>query len=351
MRARGVRVRSTVSKYFAVVVAAAVLLALFGGWMTYTTHVDPEIETEQVVQGSWESTGSYDHSATVRETNRVFPTGTTLEDRSTYYTNLMPILNGTFQYQFGANSGELDVDAASRLVIQSVDEDGEVYWRVDEQLGNDSETLAAGDSLAISYSVNVTDVMAEIDAIEEDLGASPGETEVLIRTDVTAEGSAAGGPAEHAATYDLGLEPGSDTYTVTAEDQSESHQQSESVTRPVEYGILRSALGPLLLVLGLLGVGGLAIARYRAFFEVSETEWTGLELAAEREEFDDWISRGTASPEATDRATVDIDSLEDLVDVAVDTDSRVLEDTDADCYYVLTEGFCYRYDPPVSLPP
>lgn len=351
MREWGVRARSIASEYFVLAVAVAVLLALLGGWVTYSTHVDPEMETEQVVQGSWESGGSYDHSATVTENNRVFPTGATLEDRSTYYTNLMPILNGTFRYRFTANRGELDVDATTRLVIQSVAEDGEVHWRVEESLGNDSTTLAAGDALTVSFSVNVTNVMSDIDAIEEDLGSSPGEIEVLVRTHVTMEGSAAGGPVDQDATYELGLEPGSDTYTVTAEDKTDSHRRVEPVTRPVEYGGLRSALGPILLVLGLIGLVSLVVAHHQDFFEVSEREWTTHELAEAREEFDDWISRGTASPAATDRATVDVDSLEDLVDVAVDTNSRVLEDIEADCYYVLTEGFCYRYEPPVGLPP
>lgn len=346
----GLRVRTFASDYFNYLLVAALLVAAIGGVLVYTTHVDPGVERQQDVTGTWESTGSYDHSATVRESNPVFPVGSTLEGRSTYYTRLSPELDGTFRYRFDADVGELDVDVTSRLIVRSVGEDGEVLWRLTERLGNDSVTLSPGDPATVRFTVNVSEVATTIEEVESDLGTSPGETEVFVRTDVSAAGTAAGGNAEHEATYDLAISPDGDTYGVTSENGVDEHRHVETVTRQMTYGPLRSLLGPVLVLAGLSAIAVLAVARFRSYLPVSETERTAARHSEERREFDDWISRGRVPPEVLERPAVEISSLEDLVDVAVDTEGRVIEDPDANCYYVLTEAESYRYEPPDDVP-
>lgn len=346
----GLRARILASEYLVLLVVAGVLVAAAGGWLVYTTHVEPGVEQQQEVQGTWETTGGYDHAATVTESTRVFPVGATLEDRSTYYTRVTPELDGTFEYRFDAADGELDVEATSQLVIRSVDESGEVLWSVEEPLDNDSATLSPGETAAVPFTLNVSEVAGDVDEIESELGASPGETRVFVRTDVSAAGTAAGDSAQHAATYELDVTPGGATYQVSGGDETEQHQHVEAVTRETTYGPLRSALGPVLVLVGLTGLAGLGVARLRGYLSVSDAERTAAAFGAEREEFDDWISRGTVAPEATEGPVVEMASLEDLVDVAVDTDGRVVEDVDAGRYYVLTGASCYRYDPPGVIP-
>lgn len=345
----GLRTRIFASDYFTFLVLAAVVVAAAGGWLVYTTHVDPGVERQEEVQGSWETTASYEHGATVVEENRVFPVGSRMENRSTYYTRLAPELDSTFAYRFDADAGELDVDVSSRLVVRSVGEDDEVLWRVTEPLDNGSATLTPGDTITVTFSVNVSELQATIDDIESDLGASPGETQVFVRTSVDASGTAAGDRAEHAATHDLAIDPGSDTYRVSADRGTEQHRQVEVVASEVEYGLLRKVLGPLLVLLGLIGLASLGVARQQRYVPVTDTERSAVALKEQRDQFDDWISRGRVPAEAKQRPTVEMDSLEDLVDVAVDTEGRVIEDVDAACYYVFTETNGYRYDPPCDL--
>lgn len=345
----GTRLRMLVSENYGVVVAVAVVLALVGTGVIYATFVDPGTETRQEVQGVWESSAGYSHEATVVEQNRVFPVGSTLEDRSSYYTRLAPVLNGTFRYGFDANDGQLGVELNSRLVIRSVTEGGEELWRVEEPLGNDAATLAPGETATLSFAVNVSEAASAVESIENDLGGSAGQTEVFVRTAVSADGTAAGGPAAHEDTYDLAITPGTGTYGVSAADETVPHERTERVTSEVQYGPVRSALGPLALLVGLVGVAGLGVGRHRSWFEVTDDERIAATFADEREEFDDWISRGTVPETARNRPTVEIESLEDLVDVAVDANARVLEDVDDGTYYVLADDTCYAYEPPVDV--
>lgn len=345
----GQRARGILSKYFVVAVAAAVIVACLGGWLVYTTHIEPGTETQPEVQSSWESSAGYTHSATVTEPNRVFPIGDTLENRSLYYAGITPELDGTFEYHFAATGGQLEVDADHELVLQSVDEDGNQFWRVTEPLDSQSTTLQPGDSLTTEFTLNATEIALEIEGIEEELGASPGETQAFVRTDIDAEGTAAGNPAEHAESYRLTLSPGAATYEVEADEATEQHEHVEPVTREIEHGIVRMAAGPALVLLGLLGLVGLGVGRRRDAFELSAAERAAMELASEREEFDDWISTGRVPEASRGREAVEISSLEDLVDTAIDSDRRVIYDPDDGVYHVIDDTQRYVYSP--EIPP
>ena len=346
---RGVHAKVLLSDYVVVVAAVFVVVALAGGVVTYTTHIDPGTETDQEVVGVWETTGEFSHEATVTEDNRVFPVGATLEERSLYFTGVSPQLDGTFRYRFMAPDGELEVDTQVRLVIASVG-DGEEYWRVEESLGEESTTLGPGEEVTTSFSVEVNEILQEIEEVEDDLGASPGSTEVRIVADVNGQGMVLGESQETGGTYELGIDPGSNTYQVeNPGPQSNSNEQVETVTSEVEHDLPRQLAGPLLLLIGILGVGAVAAALGRNDLEVSDHDRRLLAFAKERDEFDDWISRGSVTDAIYGRQMIHIDDLEDLVDVAIDTDERVIEDVGRRRYYVLDESYCYEYEPPAGI--
>jgi hypothetical protein len=350
----GKRAKVVVADYAVIIAAVLVVVLLVGGAVTYTTNIEPGTETQERTVSEWRSVGGYTHSSTVQRPNRVFNVGETLEDRSLYYTQLGPELDGQFRYGFEAPSGELTVESTTTLVIRSVSEgeegDTEELWRIEEPLGTTSETVAPGELATTTFTINVTEVLAEIEGVREDLGASPGETSVSVVSAVEATGSAAGGDATDEATYTLTLDPGSDTYSVSGPSgETEQHPRTETVTVERSYGPVRSALGPLLVVLSLVGLAGIAAGRYRGAFEVTDAERRTLSFAAERSEFDQWISRGAVSTAADDKPRVRIDDLEDLVDIAIDTDARVIEDVGKHRYYVLGESLCYEFEPPTEV--
>lgn len=95
---------------------------------------------------------------------------------------------------------------------------------------------------------------------------------------------------------------------------------------------------------------GVIFISQRFIVPVTEGERTATALTEARREFDDWISWGSVSSLATDRPTIYIDSLENLIDVAVATETRVIEDADTGCYYRLTDADCYRYEPLPDIP-
>ena len=123
------------------------------------------------------------------------------------------------------------------------------------------------------------------------------------------------------------------------------------MTEPVQPGPLRSYGGPLLLVLGLATALCCVGGRYTGMLSVSDTEREWLAYQNARNEFDDWISSVRLPETEVPDSTVEVESLEDLVDIAIDTDGRVLEVIDRDAFFLFGENRTYVYTPPSPREP
>lgn len=335
------------------VVVCAVLLGcvLVGGWLTYTAHVGAATTTEQQSTVSWEQTGAFDHSATVQKDNSLFPVGTTLDNRSVYYTRLSPELDGTFRTTYDAReSGDLDQDVSLSLVLREVDPDSEgteptVYWQTSSALDDATvESVPPGEPVRVSFSQDMSAVTERIGRIQEELGGSTGEIEVFVRATVTAQGTVNGDSVDETTTYTMPVTVSDTTYSVTdAEPTVESYETTRPVTVDRNDRPLRSVGGPLLLVVALGLLGGVVRSDRST---LSETERARLAYEDDRETFDEWISTIELPSEAFELPQADADSLAGLVDFAIDTDNSVIEDPDDDAYYVRHDGYLYCYRPP-----
>ncbi len=347
---RALKFRRLIDRYLPVLVVLCVAFVLLGGALVYTTHVEPGTETQQVTVAEWGTPGEVTHGATVVNGTTVFPTGTTLVDRSMYYTQIAPVLDIDIRYEFVADGGELDVDGESTLVLRSVDEDGDELWRTDEQLDSFSATLEPDEGVERTVSVDVPELAAEVERIEAELGAAVGTTEIDIEHEIAAEATIDGQSEPHTNTYSVGIEPGGDVYTVETEATgSETHQRPGTVVTERTYGTPRNVSGPLLILVGVLGAIGLGVGRYRDVFALTDAERKDLEFAESRKELDDWISRARVNEWSTTDEYVRTDTLEDLVDIAIDIDERVIEDLERSRYYVFGDAQRYVYEPDADV--
>lgn len=347
---RSLQYRRRIDQYFPALVVVCAVVVLLGGALVYTTHIDPETETRQQATAEWETNGELSHSATVVNGTTVFPTGTTLSDRSVYYTRIAPTLDIGLQYDFLAPGGEVTVDGESTLVLRSVDDNGNVLWRSDERLDSYDATLAPGESLETTVSVDVPELTDELASIENELGAAVGTTEIDVEHSITAETRIDGETRTHSNEYSVDIDPGSDVYAVETESTgSESHQLTEEAVTERTYGTLRRVSGPLLLVIGLLAGLGFGAGRYRGVFELTDAERKSLEFAESREALDDWISRARVGERSIAGEAIHTDTLGDLVDIAIDTDERVIEDPEQSRYYVFGDSQQYVYEPDAKI--
>jgi len=356
MRERRHRLRILLADNWTAIVLAFLAIALLGAYLTYTVHVSPGTVTEERRVASWESTGEFTHRATVRNDTSVYREGTVLQNRSAYFREIAPRLDGSFAYRYTASGGgNLTVTTATVLVFRSVDTsqgNESEYWRTEEQLSSTVETgVGPGDAVSVPFSVNVSRANQRIETIDAQLGGTPGEKQLLVTTAVRVSGTRNGQPVDRTQRYRLPISTDGSLYRVEDPGQSaESGGRTQRVTVPAEYGRLRSLGGPALLGPGLAGlVGVVAVRRYTPPVTDAERAW--LQYRQRREEFDEWITPGEVPAAAEGPPVVTVDTLSGLVDLAIDTSGRVVEDDSRGACLVLQESQWYRYEiPPKPTP-
>lgn len=348
------RLRILVDDNFAAVVVALLVVALLGGYVTYGTHVAPGTTTEAREVSDWESSGEFSHRATVVNGTDAFERGAVLRNRSVYFQRVAPTLDGRFAYEYAASDGgSLTVTVETVAVVRSVSTAGEgeatEHWRVERPLNRERvDSVPPGERVTVPFSVNVSAVAERAHRIERQLGASPGQTEVNVTSRVTVSGTRNGQPVEETRRYHLPIEPGTGVYHVDEPDPdalTDSDGRTEQVTVQRSYGPVRRLGAPLLFLAGVGGLVAVAVARRRDALAVSRAERERLAATATRAEFEDWITRARVPASARDGPLVPVDSLEGLVDVAIDTDARVVEDRDRNEFVVLGDAVTYVYRP------
>jgi hypothetical protein len=304
-----------------------------------------------------EYAGSFAHRATVQRPNPVFAVGETLADRQAYFTRLAPRLNGTFSFTYTATErGQLATDVALELRFRSVGEAGErgqavEYWAVTRQLATETAELAPGETVEVSFSRNVSELFNESQRIDERVGGTPGTKTVRVVAVVETEGEVNGRDVSWTREYPLDVADQDSLYEVTDPGRVVNTTATNQTVRVQNtFGPLRQGGAPLLLVLGLAGLGVLGVGRYRNAIALTDGERAYLTYERARAEFDDWITSARVAPETFDGERIDVETLDGLVDVAIDSDRRVLEDTTTGTCYCRVDGFVYRYEPPPKPP-
>lgn len=346
------RARRYVEAYLPVVVAALVVLGLVGGWLTYTGYAAPGTHEETRVESTWTERTDFDHRATVTEPNRLYGVGTTLHNQSAYFTAIAPVLNGSFAYTYGASgSGSLSADVETVLVLQSVDRERggntTVYWRRTAALGETrAAELAPGERVSVPFSVNVSAAQNQTERIEEDLGGSVGQVEAVVRARIDVSGTVNGEEVERTVVRDLPLELGT-AYRVTGNGSTgQQYADERTVVVQNEPGPVERFGGPAFLLASLLLLGAVGVTARDDEFTLTDDEREQLGYEGDRAEFDEWITRIRLPGTVLDRPRAEADSLADLVDFAIDTDSGVVEDPDGGAYYVVDDDLLYVYEPP-----
>jgi len=350
----GIRFRSLLGEYVLVAVVALVVLALAGGYLTFSAYAETDTRTETVQTASWESTGEFTHRATVVNGTAVYDQGEILRNRTNYFKAINPRLNGTFEYTYAASEGgNLTVNASVVATLRSARvRAGNVteYWRLESTLGNrEVESLSSGETMEVPFSINVTAAGIRLQEIDEQFGGTPGQKELTIETRIRLSGTRNGRSVETTRVYELPVSISGNIYEVGDPGPvTHSGSQTGQRTVTVEPGPLEAYGGPALLMVAIVAAAGLGGARYRGSLSVSEREREWLTYRNHRAEFGDWITVARIPEDEHHARTVEVDALEGLVNIAIDSDRHVFEDRDRHQYLVFEDDRTYVYNPPPS---
>lgn len=337
------RFRALVDSYFSIILLVAVILTVVTGFWVYDVHIAQEIQTDQETEVVWSETTNYDHSSLVTNDSLPFAVGDRMQNRPMYYTRINDDLDVDFTYEYTASEGDLTVSTESFVRYEASEGDDILWEYVDPKASETTRSMSPDANHSKRVTVNIENVFETIAQIEEQLGAT-GTTEITVVTAASIEGEAGGQSVseEHDSRLQFTVNP--ETFRVLETDTvSEEHLTVEIIETVEERSLVERILSILSFALSVLFLLSLMTGRYAGYLTLSEDEITVIELRQQEQEFSEWITSGTFPAEREYEATIMVDDLEGLVDVAIDSNRRVIKDEQLGVATVLDDNYVYIY--------
>ena len=367
---RRTRLKALLDERFLVIALVLVVLAAGGAWATYTTAAAPGTHVEQRTISSWQVAGEFNHSAAVVDATPIADRGTVRADRKFYFTNAMPVLDGRFAFGLDGDMRNATVTTRTTLVNYAVytrgvqgqagigsrsgtrNRSATRLWEITTPLGTERERIEAGEAATTEFSIDVSDLRERIRSIDRALGPISEVTDArtTVAVSVTVDGTVGGERVRRSFNYTLPVNSSTGYYVVYPAEKPDATQfdVTRPVTVPNDYGTLTILASFAGLLVPLVLLTGLVYGRENDWFDASETARADAQRAKLRAAFEEWITTGSVATD--DRTTVTVDSLEGLVDVAIDSDRRVIEDAETGTYVVIDDGVRYQFTPELAAP-
>lgn len=349
-----VQARAFADKWFVVIVVVLLFVSAVLGWWAFQVNMVPDTREEERLVESWSESSSYTHSALIVNDSLPFAEGSVVRNRPIYYFNLSKDLDGTYGYTYEADDGDLAVTTDTFLLIRGGElenqEINQSFWQVARPLETArSDSLAPGEQHTVAFTVDIRYVLETITTVQRQLGSTEGLVDVRVRSISTVEGEVEGEAVSRTYESDLVMVVNPAIFRVIEADVVSERHQSFATAEIIVQPSPTEAYGSIgLFVLSLVLLASLGVARVNGSFELSEEERELLAIVRQREQHSDWITTGTFPAERNYDQTILVDDLRGLIDVAIDTNKRVIEDTQLGVSTVLDNDYIYMYVRPDS---
>jgi len=304
-------------------VVVGALLFLVAGWIALTP---PTTTATERTTAATASTGA-DTAANVTGDSDLWERGTELRNNPVYLTNASPTVAVEPRTSVPAGS---TVTQTVRLRITAT-RNGEVFWASTERLLREEGTVENGTAIARTE-IDVRELEERLATLRSRLaGVGSVQTQLQLTVDYdtgryagTLESSAPLEVTDRAYWLGGGLGDSRDHYATTTRTVTQS---------PNWFAVL------LLTLLGALSLTG----AWTVFAtRPEELDVEAIKQERHRRKYADWISTGSI-PMWVGQNYVELDSLEGVVDVAIDTQERVVHDKRRDLFAVISEDVVYYY--------
>ena len=314
-----------------VVLAVVGLFSLVGAGVTY---LNPPTETVSEDVHEQEITTTATTSAVVQEDNELWPEGTELENSPVYLMNATPEMIVTAETDV-AGTDDAVVGHEWMLIVEASHGEDE-FW-------SESETLATetheDTETSTSATVDAEAVYDRVTRVEETVApASTVSVELVLVVEYeTDPGGDHGYEGIETLSTELVVDEESYALAERLEAETPHAEQAEmQVTQPRDWAWIG--------VLGLFGLVSLGVGAGLYAQRPEEIDVEEVRNDLHRRRYAQWISSGTI-PMGVNQQFVELDSLEDVVDVAIDTEQRVVYDERRELYAVLGEHVAYYFSP------
>ncbi|MFB6297521.1 MAG: DUF5305 family protein [Salinirussus sp.] len=354
----GLRLKYLLSRYGTLFVVALLLtstVGFAGAALAYTAPPERDQVTEQTDVQSFGTT--LNTSSAVTGNTTLYESDRRLTNMPVYLLGVSPNLTVVARTT-GPDDRAVKVSQQITIELYAT-RDGERFWSETRILANDTRRITDGE-LRTETTIDVREVRSgRLSEIQSELG-TVGVLHAKIHVDTVYRA----GKYQGALSVTAPMEITERAYDIDAP-QSDERSHATPVTRtvtdagetvtvgtPVSLNATDAAgflpnLGSVTLpaasaMQGTFGALALvaALLVFRTYSRLPDPE--DVRRAYDESRYDGWISRGQI-PLSTSRERVPVESLGDLIDVAIDSDKRVIHDPSQERYAVLDGSILYHY--------
>ena len=267
--------------------------------------------------------------ARVTGESSLYSKGATLRDQPVYFTSATPTVLLSLRTTIPADE-PATVNQSLELLIRGI-RDGRVFWS-ETRILNVERATTRNNTITTLAPIDVRNVQNRVGEVTDEIG-SAGSVEVLVRTNVTYETPRYSGHESELALVQLADRSYEIEHAAFGRTHSTPVARTVTVPRQSRFGYrLPATVGGVALIVS--GLVGLLYTR--------REDVEPLDYWLQKERYDEWVSAGKLPVHMGD-STVPLSSLEDVVDVAIDTNKRVIYDETQDRYAVIDGNTVYDY--------
>lgn len=304
------------------------------GW-AYWEYTDHHTETVKTVDYGYTYSGTYSISATVTEENPVYDMGTVLSDMAGYFYAVSPNATVDFSFMFEPTESDASVDVSTEtyLMLLEQNDEGVAFWSKRIPLSSSSGSVEGEGTISDSFVLDAAMLRARIMEIRDSLGASVGRSEGEIVTHLVYDGSIASTTISDDTYLSLPVTFGPDYY---AFDMSSATSSDTKNYYTAEQRQVQNTLSDIYVPLAAC-VAFVLAAIIIAWHGRRSSGGTAL-----MSKYDEWISKGIYPGEKWEKM-VYVSYLGDLVDLAIDTNKRVIYDSAEKMFFVIDDPILYYH--------
>ena len=300
------------------------------------------MEEQRKSKTLYEYKADYSVSSKVSLKNPIWEEGRLLENRPVYFKEISP--NVTIGFSFDINPNNTIVGSYnSKLIFESV-EGNNTYWRKEEIL-QEKDFKSEEGKLIETIELSIPRLEEKLKRIQEGIKFYRGNKEIKLNSIVNYKTEVNGKNVTKNREFVLPINLQGASYEI----QPEEFEGKEDITvkvkeeekiKPSLFDKILYSSTPMVLIF-LLSV--FTVIKVKIDVPNSE-EIEELKIRKDHEEYEEMISSGR-KPNNIDMKRIEIETLEDLVKIAIDTEERVIHDEDNSMYFVIHGNTFYSFNP------
>ena len=310
----------------------AVILVGACAW-TYREYTSTKTETTQVFNYGYTIQVSHAMSSEVGLENPIYPVGTSLVGMAGYFYNISPeaLVDISIAYAPSEDSSLLAVNSDTVLLLQKIDDEGTPFWMLESNISSSSFTLTGTSEHTDRLELDCQEISSFFEQTEESLDSTVGSPIGLLRTTVSYQGTVSSKEFADTQVYDMPIVFGPDYYYMGEYDQP--GPITENYYSPV-VSVVEKDLSDIFVQLAAVAVVAILLI---AVLATGGHKRNDLEFFSKHKE---WVSTGVY-PGGEWEKEVYVPELQDLIDVAIDSNKRVIYDAGEKLFFVIDSKILY----------